>query len=387
MTARNRSVVSPMCMYSSLERDGKAQDYHLVHLGRFALGGAGIVITEATAIDPIGRITSDDLGIWSDDHIEGLARIASFLKKYGAVAGIQLSHAGRKAATLSPWRGLRPLMEHDAEHGDPPWPIVGPTAIAAGPISQTPHALSASEIAGLVRSWAEAARRATEAGFDVIELHGAHGYLIHSFLSPLSNHRTDQYGGSRENRMRFALEVVDAVRAIIPDTTALFFRVSAVDGLEGGVSIEDSITLSKVLYQHGVDLVDVSSGGLISDRSRDARIRRGFGIHSEYSAAIKRATDGPVGTVGLIVDPRQAEAILHCGQADLIFVAREMLSNPNWPLHAQAELEGHDFSHWHTEAGWWLERRQPTLDALSAAGETPLTGYESVLETPDFNLD
>jgi 2,4-dienoyl-CoA reductase-like NADH-dependent reductase (Old Yellow Enzyme family) len=372
--ARNRIVVSPMCMYAS--PDGTAQDYHLVHLGRFALGGAGVVIVEATAIEPRGRISSGDLGLWSDAQGQSLHRIVRFLKEYGAVPGIQLAHAGRKASTQPPWRGGMPLTEADAAMGDPPWPVVGPSPIAAGRRWQTPIELDEAEIQGLVRAWADAARRAAEAGFELVDVHGAHGYLLHSFLSPISNQRSDRWGGSFENRMRLPLTVVDAVRAVLPKQLVLSYRISVTDGVEGGLTTEDSIAFCRELYGHGVDVVDTSSGGVQADRSTDTRIRRGWAFHAPHSRRIRAETGGQVATVGLIVDARQAEAVLQTGDADLVFLARELLNNPNWPLHARAQLEGVRFEHWHKEAAWWLAKRQPQIDALLAAGETPMSRYE-----------
>lgn len=373
--SRNRVVVSPMCMYAS--PDGKATDYHLVHLGRFALGGAGIVIAEAAAVEARGRISSTDLGLWSDDQVESYRRVTRFIKQYGAVPGIQLAHAGRKASTSPPWRNNHlPLTEKDAEIGDPPWPVVGPTAKSAGPGWQTPHELSTHEVAQVVQSWASAARRAVEAGFEMIDLHGAHGYLLHSFQSPISNQRTDRYGGSFDNRNRFPIEVVDAIRAAIPASCVLAYRISVMDGIEGGLTMEDSIAFCRELQAHGVDVIDTSSGGVVADRSTDTRIRRGFAFHAPYSREIREATGGQVATVGLIVEPTQAEAVLQAGDADLVFVARELLANPNWPLHAQGELEGQRFDHWHKEASDWLDKRHRVLQSLKEAGETPMTRYE-----------
>lgn len=372
--SRNRIVVSPMCMYAS--PDGTMQDYHLVHLGRFALGGAGVVIVEATAVESRGRISSGDLGLWSDEQGRSMHRLVRFLKGYGAVPGIQLAHAGRKAATQPPWRGAMPLTEADASMGDPPWPVVGPSPIAAGRRWQTPIELDESEIEGVVRAWADAARRAAEAGFELVDVHGAHGYLLHSFLSPISNQRSDRWGGSFENRMRLPLAVVDAVRSVLPKDAVLSYRISVTDGVDGGLTVDDSIVFCKELYAHGVDVVDTSSGGVQAERSKDTRIRRGLAFHAPYSRRIRAEAGGPVATVGLIVDARQAEAVLQAGDADLVFLARELLNNPNWPLHARAQLEGARFEHWHKEAAWWLEKRQPQIEALMAAGETPMSRYE-----------
>jgi 2,4-dienoyl-CoA reductase-like NADH-dependent reductase (Old Yellow Enzyme family) len=377
--SRNRIVVSPMCMYAS--PDGKAQSYHLAHLGRFALGGAGIVFAEATAVEARGRISSRDLGLWSDDQVDSYRPITRFLKEYGAVPAIQLAHAGRKAACRPPWRGNTPLTEKDAEMGDPPWKVIGPSTIAAGPDWQTPAELSHDEINDLVGAWAQAARRAVEAGFEAIGLHGAHGYLLHSFLSPIANHRTDMYGGVLENRMRLGLQITDAVRAAVPETVPLFYRISVADGLVGGLTMEDTLAYAQQLYSHGIDVIDTSSGGVSTDRSADARVRRGFAFHAPYAAEIRKAGHGHVSTVGLIVDARQAEAVLQSGDADLVFLAREMLYDPNWALHAQEELHGKHFGHWHKEASSWLQSRQAQIDNLLSSGETPMSRYEAVQRT------
>lgn len=375
-TARNRIMVSPMQQYAS-DNGGRASDYHLVHLGRMAMGGAGIVVVEATAIEPRGRMASSDLGLWDDTQIAPLTRIARFLKEQGAVPGIQLVHAGRKGSIQAPWYGLGPLTEVDKLRDDPPWPLVGPSALAAGEGWPVPEALSLEDIRGIVQLWADAARRAAAAGFEIIDFHGAHGYLLHSFLSPLSNHRSDMYGGSLENRMRFPLEVVAAVRAAFPASGALFYRLSALDGLEGGWTLEDSVIFCKALYASGVDVIDVSSGGATADRSSDSRVRRGFAFHAPYSHYLREQTGGMVATVGLIVDPHQAEAALQVGDADIVAIGREMLFDPNWPLHAREVLEGEDYNSWPKEAGWWLDKRAPVLKRLAAAGETPMTRYEN----------
>lgn len=375
ITSRNRVVVSPMCQYSA--SDGMANDYHLVHLGRFALGGAGIVIAEATAVEARGRITGGDLGLWSDAQIEPLRRVTDFLRGHGAVPGVQLGHAGRKASTQAPWKGHGPLTEADRQRGDPPWPVVGPSAIAAGPGWPVPHALSEDDMAVIVEAWADAAHRADLAGFDIIDLHGAHGYLLHSFLSPLSNHRTDRYGGSIENRMRFPLQVVETVRRRWPQHKATFYRLSVVDGVEGGWTLEDSEIFCRELYERDVDVIDVSSGGPIADRSNDARIRRTYGFHAPYSAHIRRKLGGLVATVGLVVEGPQAEAILRAGDADLIAVGREFQNDPNWALHAQSQLLGERFSDWPPQSGWWLDKRASLLRSLREAGENPLDRYKN----------
>lgn len=375
VSSRNRVMVSPMCQYAA--EGGLANDYHLVHLGRFALGGAGIVIAEATAVEECGRISNGDLGLWSDEQIGPLRRVSDFLRQYGAVPGIQLGHAGRKAATQAPWNGAGPLGESDRARGDAPWPVIGPSPIAAGQGWQVPAEMTLEEIARVIESWGQAARRADEAGFDIIDVHGAHGYLLHSFLSPISNLRTDEYGGSLENRMRFPLAVVDAIRRYWPKEKALFYRLSALDGIEGGWTIEDSVVFCRAMLEHGVDVIDCSSGGAIADRTRDTRIRRGYGFHVPYSAHIRKATGGLVATVGLIVEPEQAEAILQAGEADIIAIGREFQFNANWAVQAEMKLGRKDFDHWHKESGWWLDKRASVIAKLESAGETPLDRYRS----------
>lgn len=374
VTARNRTMVSPMCMYSA--QDGVANDYHLVHLGRFALGGAGVVMVEATGVAPEGRISHADLGLWNDEQGAALARVAAFLTAYGAVPGIQLAHAGRKASCQAAWQGGSPLTADDAATGEEPWQVVGPSAVAAGPGWPEPRELSTDEVAASVQSWADAARRAVQAGFRVIDLHGGHGYLLHSFQSPISNQRTDRYGASVENRQRYPLEVVRAVRAAIGDDVALFYRVSATDGIEGGLTVEDSVAFAKELAVAGVDLIDVSSGGVSQDRSIDTRVRRGFAFHADLSRAIRDGSGLPVATVGLIVDPHQAEALLVNGDADLIALGREMLENSQWPHHARRALAG-DHEGWHQQVGWALDLRAKGMARLAAQGETPMSRFAS----------
>jgi len=373
-TSRNRIAVSPMQQYAST--DGTANDYHLVHLGRFALGGAGMVIAEATAIEPCGRMSRADLGLWSDQQIEPLARIVRFLKAYKSVPGIQLVHAGRKGAIHVPWLGLRPLTDEDRVRGDPPWPLVGPSRIAAGPGWQLPEDLSEEQLRVNVAAWRAATRRAVAAGFEIVELHGAHGYLLHSFLSPIANRRSDRFGGDLFGRMRFPLAVIDAVRSELPADRALFYRLSALDGIEGGLTLDETAVFAKELFAHGVDVVDCSSGGIISDRSIDTRLRRGFAFNTPYSRYVRQACGGLVSTAGLIVDAHQAERILQAGDADIIAVGRELLADPNWPHRARAALCGETFDDWHQEAGWWLERRAAELRRLANEGETPMSRYE-----------
>ncbi|MDO7836703.1 NADH:flavin oxidoreductase/NADH oxidase [Sphingobium sp. HBC34] len=375
-TAPNRVMVSPMQQYAS-DDSGLANDFHLVQLGRFAMGGAGMVIVEATAIEPIGRMSHMDLGLWSDEQIAPLARIAAFISSQGAVPGIQLVHAGRKGSMQAPWDGMGPLTEADIARGEAPWPTIGPSAISPGQGWQVPEAMSEADIAANVTLWADAARRAAQAGFGIIDLHGAHGYLLHAFLSPISNHRTDSYGGSLANRMRYPLEVITAMRAAIPDACAIFYRLSVLDGMAGGWTEADSLIFCRELLARGVDVIDCSSGGAVSDRSTDTRVRRGYAFHAPYSRAMRQGLDGGlVATVGLIVDPHQAEAVLRSGDADIVALGRELLADPNWTHHARHVLLGEGYDDWPQQAGWWLDKRVGALRKLQEAGETPMTRYQ-----------
>jgi 2,4-dienoyl-CoA reductase-like NADH-dependent reductase (Old Yellow Enzyme family) len=328
VTLRNRIVVSPMCEYSS--PNGLATDWHMVHLGSRAVGGAGLVLTEATAVTADGRISSADLGIYLDDHVEPLARIFRFVEAHGAVPGMQLAHAGRKASTAEPWKGGGPVA---VEEGG--WtPIWAPSAVPFRDEWQTPRAMSEGEIAGVVTAFATAARRLLAAGGKVAEIHAAHGYLLHEFLSPLSNLRDDRYGGSFDNRTRIVREVVDAVRAVWPERLPLFVRISATDWVDGGWTIEDSVALAVQLKDRGVDLIDCSSGG----NAARASIPLGPGYQVPFAERIRRETGMMTGAVGLITEAVQAEAILAQGQADAIVMARELLRDPYWPLHAARTL-------------------------------------------------
>jgi 2,4-dienoyl-CoA reductase-like NADH-dependent reductase (Old Yellow Enzyme family) len=327
ITLPNRIAVSPMCQYSC--EDGFANDWHLVHLGSRAVGGAALVIAEASAVEARGRISPWDLGIWKKEHIEPLARIARFLKEHGSVPAIQLAHAGRKASTDAPWRGGHAIP---FENGG--WQPVAPSAVAFVSGYPIPAELSIAEIRAIVQAFAEAAQRALKAGFEVIELHGAHGYLIHEFLSPLSNERQDLYGGSLENRMRFALEVIEAVRAVWPDRLPLFLRISATDWVDGGWSVKDSIQLAQAARERGVDVVDCSSGG----SSPRASIPLKAGYQVPFSQEIRREAGVLTGAVGLITEPAQAESIIRDGAADLILMAREFLREPYWPIKAAQAL-------------------------------------------------
>jgi 2,4-dienoyl-CoA reductase-like NADH-dependent reductase (Old Yellow Enzyme family) len=324
----NRVFVSPMCEYSSV--DGFANDWHLVHLGSRAVGGAGLVLTEATAVLPEGRISPQDLGIWSDDHIKTLSRIMTFIQEQGSVAGMQLAHAGRKASTYRPWESQGAVPESEGGWKN----VVAPSAIPFADNYPMPQALTVDGIQEIIGAFAHAARRACEAGFRVIEIHGAHGYLIHEFLSPLSNHRDDAYGGSFENRTRFIREIVTAVRVSWPKGAPLFVRISATDWVEGGWDLQQSIELARGLKQLGVDLIDCSSGGSVPH----AKIPAGPGYQTPFAQQIRGKAEILTGAVGMITSPVQAAQIIAAGEADAILIAREFLRDPYWPLRAAKEL-------------------------------------------------
>ncbi|TYP78324.1 MULTISPECIES: NADH:flavin oxidoreductase/NADH oxidase [Nitrosomonas] len=328
VTFRNRIAISPMCMYSA--HDGFANDFHLVHLGSRAMGGVGLVVVEATAVTAEGRITPGDMGIWKDEHIEPLARIARFVERQGAIPGIQLAHAGRKASCNVPWNGGSSLKT-PAEGG---WPVIGPSPLPFYPDDPVPNAMSETDIEHCVEAWETAARRALDAGFKVIELHAAHGYLMHEFLSPLSNHRTDNYGGSLANRMRLLLSVAKRLRDVIPSELPFFVRISATDWVDGGWDIEQSIILCRELKLLGTDLIDVSSGGVIPD----ARIPVARGYQVQFAQRVRNEAQVYTGGVGLITDPQYADEIITSGQADLVFIGRELLREPYWALKAQHTL-------------------------------------------------
>jgi 2,4-dienoyl-CoA reductase-like NADH-dependent reductase (Old Yellow Enzyme family) len=324
---RNRVFVSPMCQYSSWE--GFPTDWHLVHLGSRAVGGAAVVMMEATAVSAEGRISPDDMGIWSDEHARAIERVSRFIRTQGAVPGIQLSHAGRKASTAAPFRGGRPLPPSDGG-----WQVVGASEVPFGPGYASPRVLTEDDIGGIVSKFSSAARRALEAGFEIVEIHAAHGYLLHQFLSPLSNARTDDYGGTLENRLRFPLAVVDAVRAAWPERLPMFVRLSATDWVEGGWSLEDSVAFARRLRDAGVDMVDCSSGGMVPG----AKIPAGPGYQVPFAAAIRREAGIATAAVGMITSPEQAEQIIATGQADAVMLARALLRDPYWPLSAARRL-------------------------------------------------
>ena len=328
VTLRNRIGVSPMCQYSSTH--GYADDWHLVHLGGLATGGAGLVFTEATAVTPNGRINQHDLGIWEDGHIDMLRRITSFVRAHGAVVGIQLAHAGRKASTKRPWEGTGLVLPADGGWED----VVAPTNVAFSDTYPNPHALTIAGIAQVVEAFRTAAQRALSAGFQVAEIHAAHGYLLHEFLSPLSNLRTDDYGGSFANRARFPLEVATAVRSVWPDDLPVFVRISATDWTEGGWDVDEAVQFALQLKSIGIDVVDCSSGGLVPHQ----RIAVGPGYQVPFARRVREDAGISTAAVGLITEPVQAQEIIDAGDADIVLMARELLRNPRWPLAAAHEL-------------------------------------------------
>ena len=364
----NRIVVSPMCQYSCT--DGMLNDWHFVHLSKFAVGRAGLIFFEASAVTADGRITHGDLGIWSDDHAEVMRRTVDFIKNQGSVAAIQIAHAGRKASMQRPWHGNGAMDASDAERGEVPWPVTGASAEPLDDGWLVPAEANTGDIAGIVESFVAAARRADSVGFDVLEVHGAHGYLIQSFLSPISNKRTDAYGRDLAGRMRLALEVTEAVRAAWPEDKPLFFRISSVDGIDGGWELEDSVTLARELKTLGVDVIDCSSGGNSPKGATNSSIGRGFGFQVPFASRVRADADIMTQAVGLILDGPQAEDILQNGDADLIAIGREALDDPHWPLH-QAQAMGLDprYDMWPEQYGWWLGRRAYGLAKLREAAE------------------
>jgi 2,4-dienoyl-CoA reductase-like NADH-dependent reductase (Old Yellow Enzyme family) len=360
---KNRIAVSPMSQYRAI--DGYANDWHMVHLGRFAMGGAGLVYTEATAVEQDGRRTHGDLGLWRDDQVDHLSTIAAFLSNEGAVPGIQLSHAGRKASERRPWHGESPVNEDDiALRNEAPWTAIAPSPVTYADGWPDPQTMSPSDIERVIKSFGEAARRANEAGFKVIEVYAAHGFLVHQFLSPIANQRSDEWGGSPEKRLRFAVEVAKSIRNKWPDEYPLIFRLSATDWLENGLEIEDIIHISKNLKVVGVDMIDCSTGG-ISGRERPRRMTLGQGFQVPFAQQIKKEANIPSMAVGMLWDANVCERIIANGEADMIAMARELLEDPNWPLHAANKLSAdQDHNMWPEESGWWLMKRNRLLSKL-----------------------
>lgn len=359
VTLRNRIVASPMCQYRS--NDGCPNEWHLMHLGRMALGGAGIVFTEETAVEPRGRKTYDCAGIWNQQQVDGYARITDLLRSLGAVPAIQLGHCGRRAGTHGPMQGFVALTSEDAKRGQAPWAGIAPSALRAAPDMPEPIEMTLDDIAAVTQAFADAAKRSDAAGFDICEVHGAHGYLIHQFLSPVTNRRTDAYGGDREGRMRFALEITEAVRRVWPDTKPLFFRLSAVDGKGGLWNEDDTVALSRELVQRGVDVIDCSSGGITGD-SAMPRLEYAPGYQVPFAERIRREVSTSTMAVGLLTDPHQCEAILAHGRADLIAIARELMLRGDWPVHAAKALGVNDYLDlFPADYAWRLKRREAGL--------------------------
>ena len=370
VTMPNRIVVSPLCMYSA--NDGVATDWQFAHLSTFARGKTGLIFAEATAVEARGRITPRCLGIWTDEQAEALIPITSFIEQMGCVPGFQLAHAGRKAGTKTPWNGGTPLDEEDIKAGNGPWDIIGPSDLPVADGWVIPKAMDDKDIEDVVKAFSNAAKRAVKVGFKVIEIHSAHGYLLQSFLSPLANKRNDKYGGDIYGRMRFLLEVVDAIREVIPEDMPLFCRISAVDGFENGWEIGDSVILSKKLGEHGVDVVDCSAGGISgaplfrvnqSGQPMKTNMDRGPGFQVPYAEQIKKESGIKTMAVGVIVDPNQAEQILQDEKADLIAIGRELMYNPFWSLHAAQALKADpDFDMWPDQYKWGVNRRGKLAD-------------------------
>lgn len=348
----NRVMLSPMCQYSAA--DGIANDWHLVHYGRFALGGFGLVMVEATAVSRDGRGTYGDIGLWNDIQAAPLAHIAGVLRANGSVPGIQLNHAGRKSSARRPWEGRGSLDAERARIGEAPWDILAPSALPWADGWIVPNAMSEAQIDAMVENFAAAARRAISAGFDVIEIHSAHGYLLSEFLSPSSNDRTDRYGGSRENRMRFPLAVIERVRAVMPDDKPLFVRISSIDGEPGGWNMDDSVAYAAAAKALGADVIDCSSGGFARYEAK-----RFPGYQIPYADRVRREAEVPTVAVGLITEAEMAEDVVASGKADIVAIAREALVDPNWPLHARKALgeDPADFSKWPVQTENWLAGR------------------------------
>lgn len=360
LVLKNRIVISPMCQHAA--EGGHATAWHLVHLGKFALGGAGLIITESTAVNPHGRIGTADLGLWQDSQIAPLRAVVDFAHANGAAIGVQLAHAGRKSGSQPLWEGGTALSPQQMASDPEPWERCGPSPIAAGPAWTVPLVLDDAAIEGVIQSFAQAAVRADKAGFDVVELHFGHGYLVASFLSPNSNHRRDAWGASRSGRMRLALEIARRVRAVWPAHKPLFCRLSAVDGSLDGWNLDDSVVLSRELAACGVDVIDCSSGGL-TEETRALPVARGLGFQIPFSERIRREAGVMTQAVGLIVDPVQAEQALAAGQADLIAIGREALFDPYWANRAAMALNAdHNYDHWPKRHRVWLQKRAPGLE-------------------------
>jgi len=377
----NRIVISPMCQHAA--EGGHATPWHLVHLGKFALGGAGLILTESTAVDPRGRIGTADLGLWKDSQIEPLKAVVDFIHANHGAIGVQLAHTGRKSGSQPLWEGGAALSEERLASDAEPWRRLGPSAIPAGPGWSAPDALDAAGIEQVMQSFVDATARADMAGFDVVELHFGHGYLVASFLSPNANHRDDEWGGNLQRRMRLALEIARRVRAVWPAAKPLFCRLSAVDGSVDGWSLDDSIVLARELARCGVDIIDCSSGGL-SEETRALPVPRGLGFQVPFSERIRNEANVATQAVGMIVDAEQAEAVLAEGKADLIALGREALFDPYWAHHAALALGADpDFRRWPERHGVWLAKRAPGLARARAQAACELVSQTPADDTQE----
>jgi 2,4-dienoyl-CoA reductase-like NADH-dependent reductase (Old Yellow Enzyme family) len=364
LTLKNRLVVPPMVHYRC-DPGNTCGTFHVVHLGRYALGGFGLVFVEATGVEEIGIINEHDLGIWNDAQAESFKPLIAFMKRQGTAIGIQLAHGGRKASSQTAMQGMGPLTEENLKAGAKLWQPVGPTAEPVAKGWLTPRQLTTAECRAMVGTWAAAAKRAVAAGFDVIEIHAAHGYLLASFLSPVSNTRNDEYGGDRAGRMRLPLEIAEAVRREMPATMPLFLRVSSVDGTQEGWNMDDTVAFARELKARGVDAIDCSSGG-ISGAATAAQVQRSLGFQVPFAERVRTEADIPTMAVGIILEAQQAETILRNGQADLIAIGRQSQFNPNIALHWAHDLGINSrFEDWSPEYGWWLEKRIRTLDGFA----------------------
>ena len=365
LTLKNRLVVPPMVHYRC-DPGHTCGSFHLVHLGRFALGGFGLVFVEVTAVEEVGLIHENDLGIWNDAQVESFKPLIAFMKRQGTAIGIQIGHGGRKSSSQSAMQGMGPLTEENLKAGARTWQPVGPTAEPVAEGWLTPRQLTTEECKAMVGTWARAARNAVAAGFDTIEIHTAHGYLLASFLSPVSNTRNDEYGGDRAGRMRLPLEIVEAVRREMPDTMPLFVRVSAVDGTVEGWNMDDTVVFARELKARGVDVIDCSSGG-IAGAATAAQVTRSLGFQVPFAERVRKEADIPTMAVGIILEAQQAESILQNGQADLIAVGRQSQFNPNIAHHWAHDLGiNTGFEDWSPEFGWWLEKRIRTLQGFAS---------------------
>jgi 2,4-dienoyl-CoA reductase-like NADH-dependent reductase (Old Yellow Enzyme family) len=364
LTLKNRLVVPPMVHYRC-DPGNTCGTFHVVHLGRYALGGFGLVFVEATGVEEIGIINEHDLGIWNDAQAESFKPLIAFMKRQGTAIGIQIAHGGRKASSQTAMQGMGPLTEENLKAGAKLWQPVGPTAEPVANGWLTPRQLTTAECRAMVGTWAAAAKRAVSAGFDVIEIHAAHGYLLASFLSPVSNTRNDEYGGDRAGRMRLPLEIAEAVRREMPATMPLFLRVSSVDGTKEGWNMDDTVAFARELKVRGVDVIDCSSGG-ISGAATAAQVQRSLGFQVPFAERVRREVDIPTMAVGIILEAQQAETILQAGQADLIAIGRQSQFNPNIALHWAHDLGINSrFENWSPEYGWWLEKRIRTLEGFA----------------------